>query len=276
MLIDCHFLCWRAFHTTGNLSYEDIPTGVVYGFLATLESIYEKWQPCEFVFAWDSSKSYRKKQFPEYKQRNDDLTEEEIEELVLVKEQMKDLRTRILPEIGLHNNLLLTGLEADDIIAEFAFANKESTLKMVVVSGDEDLYQLLECLDFFQPVKNETFTEAKFKHKYGIEPGQWGEVKAMAGCSSDNVPGLKGVGEKTAIRYLTGELGQHTKAYTSIAENSDYLAEMRRLVILPHEKTPELPGLALNKFNSKGFDRICEEYGLRKVKQKKDLWKEML
>ena len=136
-------------------------------------------------------------------QRRPDLTEWEKEEWEIAFDQFKQLRKRILPRIGFNNNHLQTGYEADDLIAKYVKDNAE---ELVIASADNDLLQLLYFADFLNLSKNKLITSKSFFSEYGILPAQWGMVKQIAGCSSDNVKGIQGVGEITAIKYLKGEL----------------------------------------------------------------------
>lgn len=273
LIIDTHYLAWRAFFTTGGLSFEGIPTGVTFGFLKQLETLHHEFKPCEFIFAWDSRHNLRKEQLQEYKSRNDEISEEEKENRQLVAEQVRDLRRWALPAIGINQSYMACGFEADDVIAKYVMGTGEDC---IIVSGDDDLLQLLDYCSIYNPAKEQTMNKMKFKKKYEIDPGLWGEVKAMAGCDSDNVPGVSGVGEKTAVKYLLGQVQPHTQTYKKIAENAERIAFLRQIVVLPHKQCPNLAPRDANEFNREGFREVCDAYGLSAIKKQEDIWREIV
>ena len=134
IIIDCHNICYRAFHTTG---YLDL--GIVYGFLKALLDFAKTLESSQFIFCWDSRKSFRKELEPTYKLRPP-KTEEEQEELEEALEQFTQLRKEVLPNLGFRNIFLQPGYEADDLIAHIV---QRFPGDYTIVSGDEDLYQLL-------------------------------------------------------------------------------------------------------------------------------------
>ena len=118
------------------------------------------------------------------------------------------------------------GHEADDVIASIvrnASRPGQGNNHHTIVSADHDLYQLLRpTCQMWNPnsAGKGMMTAGKFHAEYGISPREWPTVKAMAGCSSDEVPGIKGVGEKTAIRFLNHELPASHKTYARIKGNA--------------------------------------------------------
>ena len=119
---------------------------------------------------------------------------------------------------------------------------------MVIVSTDRDLYQLLrqDRVSVWDPLKKKPVTERSFTMKYGIGPDEWAPVKAIAGC-----PGVKGVGEKTAIKYLTAEMNMNTKTYVKIMKAGDLIARNLKLV--------ELPFAGVRRFVLSRTDEVTKE-----------------
>ncbi len=272
LIFDAHYLCWKAYFTMGDLSYAGTPTGVLVGFLNQVKRIAEEFRPCSLVFAWDSCAGVRREEFPDYKKRDKDLTEEEEQDRQIAMEQVKDLRRWALPKMGIHQNYILTGFEADDVIAQFVMIPKE--LSKTVVTGDDDLLQLLRWCSIYYPNKSKVINQTIFRKNYGIEPNRWADVKAIAGCPGDGVPGVPKVGEKTALSFVRGELGEHTASYKRIQENAENIRFYRRLVELPHSKCPELIEKEANSFDASGYKEVCDEYGLESFKDEQvmDNW----
>jgi len=261
LVIDSSCLCYRAKLSLADMSYEDQETGVIFGFLIQLRSLANMFKTNDFVFAWDSRKSIRRDMYHWYKSKRRDKTpeEKEIDEIALP--QFGLLRTQVLPGIGFNNNFIQTGLEADDIIAAVVMSG-QSDGGNVVVSTDNDLLQLLDFCDIFNPQTKKTITSEDFTDKWGIEPMQWSLVKAMAGCTSDSVPGISGIGEKSAVAFLRDELKKTSKKYESIvSEDGRAITERNEAIVtLPFADT-ETPEVIENDFDLDYFSMICGKYG---------------
>ncbi len=262
LLIDSQYLCYRAFYTTGTLSFQGIPTGIYYGFINQLITAAKAIEPDKVIFFWDSKKSKRKEIFPDYKKkRNEEKTPEEIEMWQDAFKQFRFLQKKILPELGFNNNLIQIGYESDDLIADYTI-NSPKNEHNYIVTGDDDLLQLLKENCFIYCIKDDLiYTEQDFKNDLGIDPIQWIEVKKIAGCKSDSVPGVAGVGEKTAIKYLKDELKESTKTYQKIQKSKDLILFNEKLVSLPYEKTIDTRNKTVkNAFSMKAFLRMCREF----------------
>ena len=260
VLIDSNYLCHKAKVTTGTLSHSGQPTGIIFGFFNQLITIAKTTGAQEFLFFWDSRKSKRREIYPEYKmQRRPDLTEWEKEEWEFAFEQFKRIRRQILPRIGFHNNHLQVGYEADDLLAKYAMNNSEHDL--IIASADNDLLQLLDYADFLNLSKNKMITQKSFIEEYGLQPRLWGEVKKIAGCASDNVKGIQGVGEATAIRFLKGSLPETHKIYQKIIDGIDIIARNHELVVLPFKDTQPIKEVP-NAFKITEFIEVCKELGM--------------
>lgn len=262
LIIDSNYLCHRAIHTTGPLSYRGKPTGVIFGFLNQLFTLGQILRPDEVVFVWDSRKSKRRKRYPFYKDRG---TQEPDSDLIAAFSQFSQLRRHILPELGFCNNFIQSGYEADDLIAKLVMEEPEPSF--VTASGDQDLYQLLDYTDMYSMPKSvqiKQITNQIFTEKYGIKPKDWVRVKQIAGCSSDTVPGIDGVGEKTAIKYLLGQLKPESVKYKAIEAGQEIIKRNEWLVKLP------LPGAKKYEINRSSFAksqlrRLCKDLGFIKL-----------
>jgi len=276
LIFDLHNLAWRAFHTTGALKHGSDSTGVIFGVLREIQGHVRRFKDPLVIIASDSWGSLRKEIFPGYKKRDDSKdTEKEKEAKRDCYRQIDALKYEVFPTIGLNNVFEYEGFEADDIMVEIAI-RKSKWVKPCIITGDEDIYQALMHADIWSPNKRKKVTQQRFLEEYGIPPHMWSEVKAMAGCSSDTVPGVPGVGEKTAIQYLLGKLKPDSKKVQAIheAEKSGHLALMRQLVTLPYPFTPESK-IVPNRFNRDGMIEICDKYGLSTLKEDINDWDEI-
>ena len=269
ILIDCNNLGHRAWHTTGGLSYGGDPTGVAYGVIQQLFTVFRHCGPGEPVFCWDSPQNYRKEEYPEYKQRRKPATAKEVDTRAALFGQFESLKNEILPALGWGKRVYIRpGFEADDLIAWGAQTANECC---TIVSGDEDLYQLLSSrVKIFKPGKNRFYNAGDFIADYGIPPSKWAEVKAIAGCSTDNVKGAVGVGEKTAIKYLLGKVRPGTRAWLSIedAKKKGIIERNTRLVKLPYgRKCWEDMAIKLKPapLKKQRFVEVFESYGMHSL-----------
>lgn len=256
ILIDSNNLAWIAHHSTGELSLEEKRVGVIYGFLRFLFQYAKLFESNKFIFCFDSKASKRKKIYPQYKyKRSKDLTKEQIRDKLFCYKQITELRLNILPQLGFKNIYIKSGYEADDLIACFA-----PCVKNIIVSSDEDLYQLLYATEFiYKPKSKKKYDYVKFIEQYSIEPDKWAQVKAIAGCSSDNVEGIQGVGEKKAIKYLNKELVKG-KIYDRIIDGEDTINRNMRLVFLPFkELSPHiLKPIRYDRLTAKKFMNVFD------------------
>ena len=270
ILIDSNYLCHKAKVTTGTLSYNGQPTGIIYGFINQIITIAKITGAKEFLFFWDSRKSKRREIYPEYKmKRRPDLTEWEQQDWALAFSQFVQLRKRILPRLGFNNNFLQSGYEADDLIARYAMDN--STDELIIASADNDLFQLLDYASMLNLSKNKMIACQNFIDEYGIYPDQWAEVKKIAGCSSDNVQGIRGVGEKTALQFLKGTLPETHKSYQNIIAGEEVIERNKALVVLPFKGTKKIEEQK-NHFKITEFIDVCRELGMESflTKDKKE------
>ena len=181
--------------------------------------------------------------------------------------QFARLRMKVLPKFGFKNNFIQTGLEADDIIAAIV-QNYEPPEKFIIVSSDNDLYQLLSpTVSMFSNKSKKMMTVESFTKKWGIAPELWPMVKQIAGCTSDTVKGVVGIGEKKAIQFLLGTLKEHTKGYKSIIDGKDIIDRNEALVVLPFKGT-KVPNIVEEEtFYLANFIEITDEYGFRSFQQ---------
>jgi DNA polymerase-1 len=248
----------------GNLSYQEKVTGVIFGFLRTVADLSDKFDPAEMIFCWDSTKSWRKILYPDYKgNRNRDYTPEELRDRETAYAQFNELRDDILSRIGFANVFYQNGIEADDIIARVVIDQPlgNEYVQHIIVSSDNDLFQMLGLADMYFIDKKALFTKKDFIDKYDIHPGDWLKVKALVGDSSDNIPGIKGVGVKTAIKYLNGKV-RGMNLVNTVQENIDQVNLNEILMRVPHPKTESVT-INKSKIDMFQFEQVCMENGFQ-------------
>ncbi len=267
LVLDVSYLCHRAFHTMQDLSYHEKPTGVIFGFLKSISALKDEFQTDRIAFCFDSRHSLRREIYPPYKlKRRVDQTNKEKalkEELAI---QICELRKRYLPKIGFNNVFCYRGYESDDIMAEIARAS-ECDEQIILVTSDSDLLQCLSSnVMIYSPHKRRLLTDVWFTKEYGIHPDQWVMVKSIAGCITDEVEGIKGVGEVTALKHLKRELDKEGKAYQAIvsAEGKAIIARNRALVRLPYKGCPT-PDRVDDEIDRKGWREVCGRLGMRSI-----------
>jgi 5'-3' exonuclease len=263
LIFDCHYLCHRAFHTTQELSYEGMATGVIYGFLRAVTKLKEDLGARDCVFCFEHKTLHRREIFPDYKKkRRREMDEQELEAYRSLAHQIKLLRKEYLPRIGYKNILCQRGMESDDLMAAVASRIKS---ECYIITGDSDMYQCLSpTCSIYDPRTLHLKNEQWFKSKYGISPNRWALVKAMSGCHSDGVPGIKGIGEKTALRYITGTLPEKSKAYALIKANQKTIQSNMRLVRLPYTGC-RYPFIKKDTLDYTGWADVCKELGIRTI-----------
>jgi len=235
LLVDVMYLCHRARWSTGSINtFDNGWTGLSYGVIQTLGSLRKKFQADITVLALDSKNSLRRNILPGYKaSRRQNMTEEEAAEFKAFCEEVDRMHAELFPAAGYHNVVRVNGYEADDVIAKYAEMIK-SPDTAIIISSDKDLLQCLrQGVELYTPGKDKVITALEFKEQYRIDPFMWASVKALAGCGTDEVPGIPGVGEKTAADYFNGRLRPGTARHELIENNIHFLKNNIKLVRLP-------------------------------------------
>lgn len=272
LILDSNYLCHRAYHAMGDLQHKDIRTGMLFGFLRDITTLQDLFSTRSVVFCFDNGTSLRAQHLPTYKSRrkakDKDLSHEEMNKKIELYYQIDQLRDIYLRRLGYNNVHHYPGYESDDIIAKLCMSSMRNEEK-IIVSADADLYQ---CIDgntrWYNPQKRLMMDKAKFNAEWGIQPSEWRHVKALAGCGSDDIVGIKGVGEKTAAKYLRGDLGLTSKAYQSIASPAGLATWKQniKLVRLPYPGTPEYTLLPDNVTEAK-WQAFADEFGMATLSQ---------
>ena len=239
MLLDGHSLAYRAFFA---LPAENFSTSTgqhtngVYGFVAMLINVLRDEEPTHLAVAFDVSRqTFRSEEYTEYKAGRSATPDAFAGQVPLLKEVLDALRI---------THLEVDGFEADDIIATLATQGQQQDMEVLVCSGDRDTLQLVgPSTTVLYPRKGVSdlarMTPAAVEEKYGVPPERYSDLAALVGESSDNLPGVPGVGPKTAAKWLTahgdltglvGAVDQVTgKAGQSLRDHLDQVLRNRRL-----------------------------------------------
>ncbi len=196
LLVDGSGYIFRAFHALPPMTRKDgTPVNAVYGFTAMLMKLVDDIQPDHVAVVFDvARKTFRSDIFPEYKANRSEPPEDLIPQFALVREATAALA---LPAVE------LTGFEADDLIATYAAAAEDAGLATTIVSSDKDLMQLVRGdITMLDPIKQRRIGTAEVVERFGVPPEQVVDVQALAGDSTDNVPGVPGIGIKTAAELI--------------------------------------------------------------------------
>lgn len=202
-LIDAHSLCYRAFFAIkANLTTSfGQPTNAVYGFVNMLNRILKEIQPEYVAICFDTAKpTFREEKFKAYKIQRPPMPDDLRSQIPIIREIIQAYNIAIVEK---------DGFEADDIIATLAHLGIKQKLDVVVVTSDKDMLQLVdEHIQVYNPYKDDGvfFGREQVKEKFGVQPEHMVDLLALMGDSVDNIPGVKGIGEKTA-RQLMNEFG---------------------------------------------------------------------
>ena len=269
VIFDVNYLAWRAFYSTGQLSNAGDATGVIFGVLRELQVAKERFAGHRFVFCFDHARGLRELVMPGYKatRRAKRVSEEEAAALDGLRQQVTSLKFKYLERLGYNNVFFQSGYEADDYIAAVCQTCVKETDKAVIYSDDKDLYQLLRPnVSMWKPRTGVLYTMKQFVKDYGIQPQNWARVKAIAGCSSDDVPGVPGVGEKTAVDYLNGNLKTTTKKYLDIVKSKAVWRKNIPIVRLPLtiDGAVQLkpPAIVKDDATPQKWDAVAESLGM--------------
>ena len=244
-LVDGSGYLFRAYHALPPLSRKSdgLPTGAVSGFSNMLWKLLEDMRagdrPTHLAVIFDAGKTtFRNEIYPSYKANRPDPPEDLIPQFPLVREATRAFGVACIEE---------PGYEADDLIATYARVAREAGARTTIVSSDKDLMQLVVDgeIELFDTMKNKRIASAEVMEKFGVPPSKVVEVQALAGDSVDNVPGVRGIGVKTAAELINSfgnleallarahEIKQPKRRETLI-ENTENARISLRLVQLDH------------------------------------------
>ncbi|QDE36588.1 DNA polymerase I [Microbacterium foliorum] len=204
MVVDGHSLAYRAFFAlpVENFTTKDNQhTNAIYGFLSMLVNLIKAEQPTHMAIAFDTSRhSFRTDVYPEYKATRSESPQEFKGQIPLLQDCLAAMSIPVLTK---------EGVEADDILATLAAQGAEQGYDVLVVSGDRDTIQLVtdDVTLLYPSVQGvsqlKRYDPTTVQERYGVRPEQYPDIAALVGETSDNLPGVPKVGEKTAVKWLT-------------------------------------------------------------------------
>ena len=273
-LIDGSGYIFRAYYALPPLSRKSdgLPTGAVSGFCSMLFKLLEdaraddsKQKPTHFAVIFDSArKNFRNEIYKEYKANRSEAPDDLAPQFEYIRKSVKAFN---LPSIELLN------YEADDLIATYVKQISNLGAKVTVISSDKDLMQLVsKDIRLYDPMKSKVIGEKEVLEKFGVKPNQVVDVQSLAGDSSDNIPGVPGIGIKTAAELIqkyknldtllknATEIKQNKRRETLI-QNKDQAILSRKLVTLKDDVPikDELSSFLLKDVNKENLFNFLRE-----------------
>jgi len=269
MILDVPYLAHRANYAIGELEYDGQGTSVLFCLMRDVAAWGNLFSTDRFVFCFDAGRNRRLEIYQQYKQNRkpkEDEPEEEKIKRQQYHEQVRRLRDEDLFKLGYRNVFWEDGYEADDLMASICLFSLPKGDQAIVVTSDADLLQVISFrVTVFDPRSGRRKTPQWFSRQYGVSPCQWADVKAIAGCQTDNVRGIDGVGEKSAIAFLAGRMNAEHKRFAAIVAGKDRWERNLRLVQLPYEGCPRYD-LLEDRVSRERWRRTCEQWGMRSLK----------
>lgn len=233
ILIDGSNCFYRAFHAIPEFTNsKGLPTNAVYGFTRTLKKLINEYSPDYIAVAFDvRGKTKRHEKYDEYKATRAPMPDSLAPQVPYVKEMVRAFNVAVVEQ---------EGYEADDVIATLAKNAGAKGVEVQIVSADKDLFQLVDnkttILDY---TKEREYGPGEVREKFGIGPQLIRDMLALSGDSSDNVPGVPGVGPKTAVKLLS-EFGSFDAVFENIDKVSgkklkENLAEFKEQAVMSRE-----------------------------------------
>ena len=249
-LIDGSAYIYRAFFALPALNNsKGLQTNAVYGFTTMLLKIIREHQPDGLAVAFDEKgPTLRHEEFKEYKAQRPPMPDG-------MKSQIPYIQ-RVVEALAIPG-LRKAGYEADDLIGTLAHKAEQAGYDVVIVTGDKDMFQLLTPhVRIYDPVKDKWFGEAECRERFGVEPARVVEIMGLMGDATDNIPGVKGIGEKTAMKLIAQfgtieELLQRVEEVTPpriktlLIEQAENARMSRRLATIEIESPVEFDPSAL-------------------------------
>lgn len=276
ILVDGSSSLYRAFFALPPLSNsKGTPTHAILGFTTMLLKLLREEEPDAVAVGFDGpGPTTRHREFAEYKAQRPEMPEAMAQQIPHVLRVLEAMRIPVL---------MMPAEEADDILGSVALRAAGEGYRVVLVSGDKDLFQLVgERIVVRDTMKERTWGPAEVQERYGISPGQFPDLLALTGDSVDNIPGVPGVGEKTARDLLqrfgtleaalepTAEIGkprvrEALQTHAGQARLSKRLATIRTDLPIPWapadltRKAPDLTAL-LEVFRELEFSRLVQQF----------------
>lgn len=273
-LIDGSSYIYRAYYAIRHLSSpKGFPTNALYGFTQMLLKVIKDRKPDHLAVVFDvGRRTFRTELYPEYKANRSAMPEDLTPQIAPIKEMVRAFNIPVLEK---------EGFEADDIIGALAREAEEQGMKVVVVTGDKDLMQIVtDGVTLLDTMKDKVTGVPEVVERFGVEPHLVADILGLAGDSSDNIPGVPGIGEKTALKLIqefgsldlllekTGEVkgknGERLREFAEQARLSRTLATIDRTTPIDYRyedlavSPPDMKRLA-DLFREYGFTTLMKE-----------------
>jgi DNA polymerase-1 len=273
-LVDGSSYIYRAYFAIRHLSSpKGFPTNALYGFTQMLLKLIKERNPGHVAVVFDLGRqTFRTEMYPEYKANRAAMPEDLVPQIVPIKEMVRAFNIPVLEK---------QGFEADDIIGTIARKCEESGMDVVVVTGDKDLMQIVTAnVTLLDTMKDKVSGIPEVLERFGVEPERVVEILGLAGDSSDNIPGVPGVGEKTALKLIQefgsldalleragevkGKTGERVREFADQARLSRKLATIDRNTPIEYRyedlavSPPDMKRLA-DLFREYGFTTLMKE-----------------
>ncbi len=280
LLVDGHSMAYRAFFALPVANFSTTTgeaTNAVYGFTSMLANLLRDERPTHVAVAFDAGRTtFRTERFPAYKATRDASPPEFSGQVPLIREVLETMRITTLDK---------PGVEADDIIATLTAAAVRDGMEVLVCSGDRDALQLVsEDVTLLYPVKGVSeltrYTPDAVLARYGVGPQQYPDVAALVGETSDNLPGVPGVGPKTAAKWIVQYGGLEEilaaapsvpgKAGESLREHLDQVRLNRELnaPLLDVELPVAVGDLAVRAWDREAMHRVFDALQFRVLRER--------
>lgn len=278
-LIDGSGYIFRAFYGLPMMtSPSGVPVNAVFGYTNMFLRLTQNIK-CDYCLVLFDAKrrNYRNEIFPDYKGTRAEIPEELIPQFPIIREATNALNL---------NYLEMEGYEADDLIATYARQATEKGMEVVVVSADKDLMQLIrDGVEYYDPMKDKFYGPEDVKEKFGVYPERVVDVQALAGDSIDNVPGVPGIGLKTAAQLINdfgsleevlnraSEIKQNKRRETLLA-NIDNARISLQLVTLKNDVPVEkdITAFSCRAPHLDVLHKFIDDYGFRSLKSRIEKW----
>ncbi len=271
-LVDGSGFIFRAFHAIPPMTRKDgTPVNAVYGFTTMLMKLLTETDADHVAVVFDAGrKTFRNDLYPEYKAHRPPPPEELVPQFPLVREATRAFNVCCVEQ---------EGFEADDLIATYTAQAVAQGARVTIVSSDKDLMQLVgNGVEMLDPMKNKAIGEAEVREKFGVPPSQVVDVQALCGDATDNVPGVPGIGVKTAAQLIAefgdletllaraGEIKQ-PKRREALIDHADKARISRQLVLLRADAPlPEpLSAMAVREARPDLLAAFLEAQGFRSI-----------
>ncbi|MEQ9115944.1 MAG: DNA polymerase I [Rickettsiales bacterium] len=225
VIVDGYSFLFRAYFSMPPLTNpEGTPVGAVYGFTSMIMRLLKDVKPSHIVIVFDSGKkNFRHDLYKEYKANRPEAPEDLIPQFPLVRDAAEALNIKVLEQVG---------YEADDVIATLAKRAVKNKDEVLIVSSDKDLMQLINPhIKMYDAIRTKNIGPKEVEEKWGVPPELMLDMLAMVGDSSDNIPGLPGIGPKTAASLL-----QEYGSWSKVFESSSQIKQNKRREIIENGK----------------------------------------